>query len=165
MQETPVMCFLKYHSPEYFGPCKDDYGVAAINKKDWKLPLPEYEKKYAKYIQECFSDLYCREVSSESSNSNNGDNNDSNTSIATIANENSNNNNNEDDDDDDEQSEQQIDNNSNNSNNNNNNNNSSNNGSNGSNNTEDNDDVEVLQPTCDQHFQFSDPFPTILHQK
>jgi hypothetical protein len=136
MQETPAMCFLKYHSPEYFGLCRDDTGVAAIDKKDWKPPSPEYERKYARYIQECFSDLYCQEVSSESSNNSSSDNNDSNSNSASSENENSNDNNKDDDNDNDS---------NNNNNNNNNSNNNKNNGSNGSS-VNNEDDVEVLEP-------------------
>jgi Mg-chelatase subunit ChlI len=106
----------------------------AIDKKDWKPPSPEYERKYARYIQECFSDLYCQEVSSESSNNSSSDNNDSNSNSASSENENSNDNNKDDDNDNDS-----------NNNNNNNSNNNKNNGSNGSS-VNNEDDVEVLEP-------------------
>jgi hypothetical protein len=50
---TPGLCFMKYHMPEHFGLCKDDFNDTDTNKGEWISPTEEEEEQHAKYIQYC----------------------------------------------------------------------------------------------------------------
>ena len=51
------MCFLRFHSRDYFGLCCEDYGIAGIRKKDWNPPSKKNIMQHAKAMQHIFDGL------------------------------------------------------------------------------------------------------------